>query len=113
MDTSVLRKIVGDDEATVRELLALFLDTAGRQRAQMHAAGAADDARGADAVAHKLQSASRTVGAPALAALCAAIESAAKAGDLPALREHLAAFDLELERQETAIHAYLGNADNR
>ncbi len=112
MDPSVLRKIVGDDEATVREFLALFLQTASRQRAEMHAAEAADDARQAGAVAHKLQSSSRTVGALALAALCAAIESAGKAGDLVALREHLAGFDLEFERQETAIHDYLGKEDN-
>ncbi|MBK7062529.1 MAG: hypothetical protein IPH51_19595 [Rubrivivax sp.] len=33
MDASVLRKIIGDDEASVREFLALFRQTAQRQRA--------------------------------------------------------------------------------
>ena len=70
MDTSVLRKIVGDDEPTVREFLAFFRQTARQQRAEMHAACVVDDARQAATIAHKLKSASRSVGAEALVQCC-------------------------------------------
>lgn len=112
MDASVLRKIVGDDEATVRELLAFFRETAQRQRAEMHAACAEDNARQAAAVAHKLRSSSRSIGAEALASICAMIESAGTAGDLVAVLELMAAFDVEWHQEETAIDIYLSIDDN-
>ncbi len=112
MNASVLRKIIGDDEATVRKFLAFFRQTAQQQSAEMHAACAVDSARRAAAVAHKLQSSSRSVGAQALANICAAIESAGTAGDLAAVREHLAAFDAEWRQEEADITTYLSNDDD-
>lgn len=111
MDASVLRNIVGDDEATVRELLTLFRQTARQQHAEMHAACAAGHAGQAAAVAHKLQSSSRSIGAQALAGICAAIESAGAVGDLAAVREQLAAFDVVWLQERAQIDAYLGADD--
>lgn len=113
MNASVLKKIVGDDEATVREFLAFFRQTAHRQRAEMHAAGAEGDGRHAAAVAHKLQSSSRSIGAETLSCLCAAIENAGAAGDLAAVRALLAAFDAEWQREEADINTYLGDGAQR
>lgn len=112
MDASVLREIIGDDEATVREFLAFFRQTAQRQGAEMHAACTVDDVHKAAAVAHKLKSSSRSVGAEALANICDAIESSGTAGDLAGLLEHLAAFDVEWRREEAEIDTYLSNEDD-
>lgn len=111
MDASVLRKIIGDDEASVREFLALFRQTAQRQRAEMHAACARGEGRQTAAVAHKLKSSARSIGAQALADICVEIESAVASGNLAMLREHVVAFDVEWKREEMAIDAYLGNGD--
>ncbi|MBK7261773.1 MAG: Hpt domain-containing protein [Rubrivivax sp.] len=111
MDASVLRKIIGDDEASVREFLALFRQTAQRQRAEMHAACARGEGHQSAAVAHKLKSSARSIGAQALAEFCVEIESAVTAGNLALLREHLVAFDVEWQREKLAIDAYLGDGD--
>ena len=52
------------------------------------------------------------LGAQALADICAAIERAGAADDLASVREHLSAFDVEWQREETAIDFYLSNDDN-
>jgi CheY-like chemotaxis protein/HPt (histidine-containing phosphotransfer) domain-containing protein len=107
LDLEALAAQVGDDPATQRELLALFLSTAAGQAAELHAAG---DLPQAAAVAHRLKSSARAIGALALGELCAAIEAAARAGERDALAPSIAAFDAALARVETEITRRLHTA---
>ena len=63
VDVAVLRGLVGDDAGTVREFLSDYLASAGRLAAELRAAVAAGDTQQVGAVAHKLKSSSRSVGA--------------------------------------------------
>jgi HPt (histidine-containing phosphotransfer) domain-containing protein len=110
MDTAVLRQIVGDDEATVREFLAFFRQTAQQQCTEMSTACAMDDTRTMASIAHKLKSSSRSIGAEALANICAAIEASGSSDDMTAMRAHMVAFDTEWRRVEADIGAHLSLA---
>jgi HPt (histidine-containing phosphotransfer) domain-containing protein len=74
LDLDVLRALVGDDEETVRELLSDFLDAASHEVQELQIALQAGDRRHVAAIAHKLKSASRSIGALALGELCADLE---------------------------------------
>jgi PAS domain S-box-containing protein len=100
LDLGVLAAQVGDDPATQRELLALFLTHAARQAAALRTAG---DAAAAAALAHQLKSSARAVGALALGELCAAIEAAAQAGEFAAVAPSIPAFDTAFARVEAEI----------
>jgi HPt (histidine-containing phosphotransfer) domain-containing protein len=80
LDLGVLRELVGDDEAVLHALLADFADSARKHAAELLAALGAHDAHAVNAVAHKLKSASRSVGALALGEACGALEAAGLAG---------------------------------
>jgi two-component system sensor histidine kinase/response regulator len=80
-DTAVFAKMLGDDVAMQRRLLANFLPNAHNQ---CHAISRAVDARlwlDAANVSHRLKSAARTVGAMRLGALCEALERAGRQDD--------------------------------
>ncbi|MDO8707032.1 MAG: ATP-binding protein, partial [Sulfuricaulis sp.] len=85
VDVNVLKALVGDDEATIREFLHDFRLSAAKIAAELRAACAAGETATAGAHAHKLKSSSRSVGALALGELCAAMEKAGKDGDTAAL----------------------------
>ena len=69
----------------------------------MHAAIAAGDARHAGAIAHKLKSSSRSVGALALGDLCAGLENFGRTGDKAAIVQSMAQFDAALVKVEAEI----------
>jgi CheY-like chemotaxis protein/HPt (histidine-containing phosphotransfer) domain-containing protein len=80
-DTAVFAKMLGDDIAMQRRLLANFLPNAHNQ---CHAITRAVEARlwvDAANVSHRLKSAARTVGAMRLGALCEALERAGRQDD--------------------------------
>jgi PAS domain S-box-containing protein len=79
VDLGVLKGLVGDDPEIVREFLAEYLAAARRSATDFRAARAAGDIRTIGAIAHKLKSSSRSVGALALGDLCAELESASRA----------------------------------
>jgi signal transduction histidine kinase/CheY-like chemotaxis protein/HPt (histidine-containing phosphotransfer) domain-containing protein len=70
-----LYQLVGDDDETVRELLGDFVAAAGQHVGELQGALRAGDNVNASRVAHKLKSASQSVGALALARVCADIEA--------------------------------------
>jgi signal transduction histidine kinase/CheY-like chemotaxis protein/HPt (histidine-containing phosphotransfer) domain-containing protein len=70
-----LYQLVGDDEATVRELLGDFVAAAQHHVAELQGALRAGDNVHASRVAHKLKSAAQSVGAMALGQVCADIEA--------------------------------------
>jgi PAS domain S-box-containing protein len=73
---SLLAALVGDDPAEIAELLALFLDNADTTAAELSAALAKDNLDEAQALAHRLKSSARAVGAAALGEACVALENA-------------------------------------
>jgi two-component system, sensor histidine kinase and response regulator len=106
---SVLEALVGTDPQLIRDFLQAFAVSAGQSAAEL--AEACDKRRSKDAaaIAHKLKSSSRSVGALRLGELCAAIEVAGTAGDVEMLTELLADFQQEM----SAVQDYLGSLQAR
>ncbi len=109
VDVGVLKKLVGDDAATIREVLQDFRASAVKIVTELRAACAARQPKVAGAAAHKLKSSARAVGALALGELCADMERAGKAGDGAALFEQLPAFETEMSAVDTAIARFLAD----
>ena len=81
VDISVLKEIVGDDMETVQALLVEYVECSAELARQLLAHLAQGRARDAGAIAHKLKSSSRSIGALPLGDLCADIEDAASKGE--------------------------------
>ncbi len=96
-DVAVLKTFVGDDESTVREFLVDYVDTARRHAADMHAAYALGDVQDVTALAHRLKSSSRSVGALELGDLCAEIENAGRSVDKSGMAQKLREFEAPVE----------------
>ncbi len=103
VDLRVLKALVGDDAALIRELLHDFRGSLATMAAELRVASQADEAKEAGAVAHKLKSAARAVGALKLGELCEKIEQAGKAGDSETLATLMPGF----ERERRAVQACL------
>lgn len=98
IDVSALTYIFGDDQETIHEVLADFVDPAWQTVAEIEAAFEQREAKDIGALGHKLKSSSRAVGANALSDLCQALEAAGKNDDwgiiedtVPRLREQMQA----------------------
>jgi two-component system sensor histidine kinase/response regulator len=100
VDVNVLKALVGDDEAIIHDFLREFRATTAKTAAELRAACADGRAETARALAHKLKSSARSVGAIALGELCAEIEQSGRAGDKDALEAQLHGFEQELARVE-------------
>ena len=92
-DSGALRQLVGDRIALQRSLLTNYLGHADTLLPQLAQALRQGDGAQASAIAHRLKSASRSVGAMRLGALCEAAELAGQSG----LAAGDAALALELE----------------
>ncbi len=106
VDISVLKKLIGDDEAMIREFLGDFRVSMTEIAVELRAACAAGQAATAGTLGHKLKSPARSVGALALGELCYAMEQAGKAGDLAACTALLPGLEQELVRVESFIEHY-------
>ena len=89
VEVSILKQLVGEDPATVHEFLAEYLKSSGKLMQEIQSAFAADDIYHVSAVAHKLKSSSRSVGALVLGDLCAGMENAGKGGDWAFITEQM------------------------
>ncbi|MBI4937638.1 MAG: PAS domain S-box protein [Nitrosomonadales bacterium] len=105
LDVGVLAALVGDDPVVIHDFLLDFRRSAPQLPAEIAAACAAGDTERVNALAHKLKSSARSVGALALGEICAALERAGKAGDtsgIAMLQDRLAAemraVECELEK---------------
>jgi PAS domain S-box-containing protein len=103
VDVNVLKELVGDDPALVREFLQDFRSSAAKITEELRAAFDAGEPGAVAAAAHKLKSSSRAVGAFALGTLCEAMEEEGKAGTLDALAVLLPRFEAEIAK----VKAYL------
>jgi HPt (histidine-containing phosphotransfer) domain-containing protein len=108
LDTRVLdelRASVGDDPAFVAELIDELGEEAPRQLTTLRETAAAGDAESARRAAHTLKGHARTFGAGGLAELCLEAETAAAAGDLAAVQQHLPEIETEWARVRDALAA--------
>ena len=106
VDVNVLKALIGDDEAMIREFLHDFRISAAKIAAELRTACAVGEIAAAGGLAHKLKSSSRSVGALALGELCAAMEKAGKGGDAGALAVLLPQFEQELAGVERFLDGY-------
>jgi signal transduction histidine kinase/CheY-like chemotaxis protein/HPt (histidine-containing phosphotransfer) domain-containing protein len=107
VDVNVLKALVGDDAATIAEFRHDFRISAAKIADELRTACAAGQVSTAGALAHKLKSSARSVGALALGELCAEMEQAGKAGDTAALAVLLPKFEQELASVEGCLDGYL------
>ena len=108
-DPSVLPALIGDDAAMLARIRREFLASGRAAADELQAAVGAGDLPGAGAVAHRLKSSSRAVGAMALGDLCERIENAGRSGDGAALRAAHASFDAALAAASERIQACLAD----
>lgn len=103
VDVSMLKALVGDDPAVIREFLHDFRVGAVKTAAELKAACENGQAAQAGALAHKLKSSSRAVGALALGDLCDELENFGRIGDAAAIVQSMARFDIVLAKVEAEI----------
>ena len=109
VDVKVLAALVGEDRAVLAEFLTDFHDSANKIATEIRLAALARGLQAAGALAHKLKSAARSVGAVTLGELCADMEKAGKANNGDTLARLLPRFDLEMAR----VNAYLLHSRGR
>jgi CheY-like chemotaxis protein len=105
-DPAVMPGLMGGSAAMHHRLWAKFLVSARDHLAQIDIAAAQADASGIANEAHKLCSSARTVGALGLGDLCAALETAARAGDTAACSELAQELPLVFAAAAGAIEAH-------
>ena len=81
LDLSVLESMFGDDAELRGAILEEFKNSSIPYMAELDEAVSASNSEGVKALAHKLKSASRTVGAGMLGDLCEELEQKAPAAD--------------------------------
>ena len=81
LDPSVLARVIGDDPVLQAEFQRHFLVLAQTAEGEIRAAAAAADWSAVTAIAHRLKSSARTVGALALGEACAGLEQAGEGRD--------------------------------
>jgi len=107
VDVAVLKRLVGDDPATVREFLAQFLEVSGRVGGELREAFAVGDLVLAGGLAHRLKSSARSVGALPLGELCAELEKAALSGDARGTAQCMTRFGHALAAAQATIAGML------
>jgi HPt (histidine-containing phosphotransfer) domain-containing protein len=106
LDVNVLKALIGHDETVIREFLADFRVSAATISAELRAACAADQTAATGALAHKLKSSARSVGALGLGDLCEAMERSGKAGETLNLKLLLPRFEQELIQVDALLASY-------
>ena len=107
VDVAVLKGLVGDDPQVVHRLLANYRAAAERLAHELRAARGVDDTRKIGAIAHKLKSSSRSVGALVLGDLCAELENACRSGTHDEVSRGIVRFEAALREVDAQIVAYL------
>jgi len=112
LDLTELASRIGDDEEIQYEFLNVFRDQMAPLAAQIHEAAGVQDMHKIGALAHRLKSSSRAVGAMDLGAVCARIEEACRKEDIDELTPLLARFGHSSKAVGSAIARTVGNADH-
>jgi HPt (histidine-containing phosphotransfer) domain-containing protein len=103
VDVKVLAALVGEDSTVLSEFLTDFHESANKIAAEIRLEATSNNPQATGALAHKLKSAARSVGAATLGELCADMEKAGKDSDAGALTSLLPQFELEMAR----VNSYL------
>ncbi len=107
LDLDVLRTVVGGDSAVMRDFLGRWsVSASGQMKELREALGSRDFARTA-AIAHRLKSPSRSVGALRMGALCAELEELANSHNDVAAAERLALMEDALSTVTSLITDFL------
>ncbi len=110
IDVAVLQGFVGDDAVTIDALLAHFRGELDSIAGAIEHAAQAGDWHGVGALAHKLKSSARTVGALDLGDLCANMEATGRVGEgADAGLSLLGAFRRERARVRAALEQIVGD----
>ena len=104
----LLHELVGEHPTAVRQVLRDFVPTAHEMAAELRVALASGDVAHAGALAHKLTSASRSVGAVALGEFCSRLQGRGDASDATQAAISLRAFEYVLQQTLAAIQEHLG-----
>lgn len=107
VDINVLKALVGGDETTVYELLAEFQTMSRQEAAALHQSFDAGNIALTAAIAHKLKSSSRSIGALRLGDACAELENAGKAGHKDAVERCVLQFDAALAAVDNELNSLL------
>lgn len=107
-DAATLTRMVGDHPEMHRRLLDKFLLGSEEQVATIVSAVAAGDLETVAALAHKMKSAARTVGALRLGELCQELETSGRAGDMDALHPRTAELEVAFEDASVQIRGSYG-----
>ncbi|WP_116473292.1 ATP-binding protein [Zobellella maritima] len=107
LDTSILKALMGQDEAAMLELLAEYRLSLQQMAPAAMAAYQCGDIEQLGAIAHRLKSSSRTVGALPLAELCARLHQACREGAVTALPALIRQFDASRGRVEAGLASEL------
>jgi len=105
VDIGVLAALIGNEPAVIGEFLNDFSSSAAQIAGELRTAFAAGDMQATGALAHKLKSVARAVGAVALGELCASMELAGKAADAATLQLLQPQFETELLRVDKFLHS--------
>jgi CheY-like chemotaxis protein/HPt (histidine-containing phosphotransfer) domain-containing protein len=107
VDLSVLNALIGDDTQVMCELLSDYLASVRRLTGELRSHSLNGEARHVGAIAHKLKSSSRSVGALALGDLCNELENAGRAEDRDGIAYWMARFEEALPDIEREIETFL------
>ena len=105
----VLRSLDDGHGAVLNAIIDQYLTTTAQGRARLAEIVNDGDAEALMRAAHTLKGASANVGATALTALCAEIESRSRASELDAAAELVARFDTEFARVRDAFSQLVGS----
>ncbi len=103
LDLKALTALFGDDLDTQRAILGEYSRSLATYRQEFDVAMKARSAEGIQAVAHKMKSSSRTVGAIPLANLCDVLEQAGKQADWEKIDSSTSSFEGLIEDVRTCI----------
>ena len=101
VDRAILGEWLGNDEAAIDALLVIFRDSVLTDRARLESALTRGDLKEYAKTAHRLRGAALSMGAHALATICAALDHAARIPDEVSCRAGMG----ELNRQVTRMIA--------
>ncbi len=110
LQLSVLASLVGDEPAVINEFLSDFRASAQSLRKEIADAAAAGQLAQVGALAHRLKSSSRSVGALPLGEICAELEKAGKQGNAALVDDAHRRFVAMLDKVEAALAAHLDHA---
>jgi CheY-like chemotaxis protein/HPt (histidine-containing phosphotransfer) domain-containing protein len=104
---SVLASLVGEERVVIREFLSDFQGSAQRLAAEIREAHGAGNLAQVGALAHRLKSSSRAIGALHLGEVCAELERAGKLGQDGMVTDAVMRFEEELALVDAALSRHL------